>query len=69
MSLKAIKELVQIARQSQAHEAADAAEAEIYEIEKAAKDVVAGDVVHRLTASDSGLELGLLLERIVKEAE
>lgn len=48
-------------------EVRDAALAELEAIERAAKDAYQGDVTHRLTATDSGLELGLLLENIAKE--
>lgn len=67
MSTKAIRELILLARPWR-EEAAKKALAEVEAIERLAKDACAGDVTHRLTASDSGLELGLLLEQIAEEA-
>lgn len=40
---------------------------EVEAIERAARNAYAGDVTHRLTASDSGLELGLLMESIARD--
>jgi hypothetical protein len=41
---------------------------EMEAIERAAKDACRGNVTHRLSASDEGLELAMLLESIAKDA-
>lgn len=71
MTTKSIRELAQWVKAEYGghiEEIADKALLEVEAIERAAKNACAGDVTHRLMASDSGLELGMLLESIAKDA-
>lgn len=68
-ALKRLKEYAHAAMDDGAWNLALSAEQEVEAIERAATNASRGSVTHRLTASDEGLELGLLLELIAKDAK
>lgn len=69
MSTKAIRRLIGRWRKNEhpLDSEVDAAEMEVETIVRTAKDAYRGDVTHRLSTTDSGLELAMLLEDIARE--
>lgn len=68
MSTKPIREALALVREDKYPEALKRALESVEAIEKAAKGAYRGGVTHHLAATDTGLELAMLLESIAKEA-